>query len=157
MAVSTFQYRYFIPAPASTVYNYLSKPQSYIGLSPLVTEVTTPETSQNDEGQTVIHYEAVETFRFLGFMRYPNRIHVDMILSRPNEQMVNLVKSVPNVRMKFVFDFQPDGDGTWVNESVTADAPLPLKGFVVSQAKAVQQARGRILKQRIEALLTRAG
>jgi ligand-binding SRPBCC domain-containing protein len=157
MAAATFHHRYFIPAPASTVYNYLSDPKSYVGLSPLVTEVSTPETHQNGDGQTVIHYEAVETFRFLGFMRYPNRIQVDMILAQPNVRIINLVKSVPNVRVKFVFDFQPEGDGTWVQEEVTAHMPLPLKGFVVSQAKGVQQARSRILKDRIEALLTRAG
>ena len=150
MAAATFEHRYFINAPASKIYAYLSEPQNYVGLSPLVTEVSQPQTSTNTDGQTVIHYEAVETFRFLGFMRYPNRIKVAMILARPNEQMINLVESIPNVRLKFVFDFQPDGSGTWIQEQVMAHMPLPLRSFVVSQAKTVQQARGEILKQRIE-------
>ena len=150
MAAATFQHRYFINVSASKLYTYLSEPQNYIGLSPLVTAVSEAESSKDTEGQTVIHYQAVETFHFLGFVHYPNRIKVAMILTHPDEQMINLVESIPNVRLKFIFDFQPEGSGTWVHESVTAHMPLLLRGFVVSQAKAVQHARGEILKQRLE-------
>jgi ligand-binding SRPBCC domain-containing protein len=150
MTAVSFQHRYFINVPASKLYEYLSEPKNYVGLSPLVTEVSEPESGRDSEGQPVISYEAVETFKFLGFMRYPNRIKVAMILARRNKQMINLVESIPNVRLKFVFDFQVEGSGTWIHESVTAHMPLPLKGFVVAQAKAVQQARGEILKERLE-------
>ncbi|MEO8608727.1 MAG: SRPBCC family protein [Chloroflexota bacterium] len=150
MASATFEHRYFINISPSKVYEYLSKPENYVGLSPLVTEVSVPESSSNPDGQTVIHYEAVETFNFLGFIHYPNRIKVAMTLTQPDRQMINLVESIPNVRVKFVFDFQAEGSGTWIHESVTAHMPLPLRSFVVSQAKAVQQARGEILKERLE-------
>ena len=150
MASATFEYRYFVNVPASKLYDYLSEPQNYVGLSPLVTEVSTGESSSNSEGQPVIRYEAVETFNFLGFMHYPNRIKVAIILARRDEQMINMVEAALNVRLKFVFDFEPEGSGTWVHESVTAHMPLLLKGFVVAQAKAVQQARGEILKERME-------
>jgi hypothetical protein len=150
MAAATFQHRYFINVSASKLYAYLSEPQNYVGLSPLVTAVSEAESSEDIEGQAVIHYEAIETFNFLGFMRYPNRIKVAMILTHIDKQMINLVEGIPNVRLKFIFDFQPEGSGTWVHESVTAHMPLLLRGFVVSQAKAVQQARGEILKERME-------
>jgi len=150
MAAATFEHRYFVNVPAPKVYEYLSEPQSYIGLSPLVTEVSDAESTRNNDGQTIIHYQAVETFHFFGFVRYPNRIQVAMILTQPDAQIVNLVESVPNVRLKFVLDFQPEGSGTWIHEHVTAKMPLPLRGYVVSQAKAVQQARGEILKERLE-------
>ncbi len=151
MAEATFQHRYFINTSPSKVYAHLSEPRNYIGLSPLVTEVSEAEHRTNAEGQAIIHYVAVETFHFLGFISYPNRINVQMILARPDEQMITLVESIPNVRLKFVFDFEPEGSGTWIHETVTARMLLPLKGFVVSQAKAVQRARGDILKERLEA------
>ena len=150
MAAATFQHRYFVNVSTPKVYEYLSQPQNYVGLSPLVTEVSDPESSQDNQGQRVIHYEAIETFTFLGFMRYPNRIKVDVILTHPDKQMINLVEAALNVRLKFIFDFQPEGSGTWIHESVTAQMPLPLRGFVVAQAKAVQLARGEILKERLE-------
>lgn len=149
MAAATFEYRYFINAPASTIYAHLAEPQNYIGLSPLVTEVSHVQQLQDTEDRT-IQYQAVETFHFLGFIRYPNRIKVRLILTKPNRQMIHLVESIPNVRLRFVFDFEPEGSGSWVNESVTAHMLLPLRGYVVSQAKAVQQARAQILKQRME-------
>jgi hypothetical protein len=150
MAAATFHYRYFINASTSKIYDYLSEPQSYIGLSPLVTEVSAVEHLNNTDAYTIIQYEAVETLHFFVFIRYPNRIIVRLMLTKPNQQMVHLVESIPNVRLRFTFDFQAEGSGTWVDEAVTATMPLPLRGYVVSQAKAVQQARGEILKERME-------
>jgi ligand-binding SRPBCC domain-containing protein len=149
MALETFQYRYFIQAPVATVYSYLSVPANYIGLSPLVTEVSEVEHGQDAEGHSTLYYEAVETFHFLGFIRYPNRIKVTIVLTQPNRQMINLVDSNP-VHMRFVFDFEAGDGGTWLTETVTANSPALLKGFTVSQAKTVQQARAKTLKQRIE-------
>jgi hypothetical protein len=150
MARETFQYCYFIQTPVATVYSYLSVPANYIGLSPLVTEVSDVEQSQDAEGHVILRYEAVETFHFLGFIRYPNRIKVTIVLNQPNQQMINLVESRSIVHIRFVFDFEARDGGTWLTETVTADAPALLKGFVVSQAKTVQQARAQTLKQRVE-------
>jgi ligand-binding SRPBCC domain-containing protein len=149
MASASFHYRYFINAPASQIYAHLSEPNSYIGLSPLVTEVSHVTQLANAEVPAV-QYEAVETFHFLGFIRYPNRIKVRLVLTKPDAQMVHLVESIPNVRLRFTFDFQPGDGGTWIDENVTATMPLPLRGYVVSQAKSVQQARAHILKKRME-------
>jgi hypothetical protein len=150
MAAATFQHRYFVDVSPSKLYEYLSEPKNYIGLSPLVTEVSGAQSSSDSQGQHVIRYEAVETFKFLGFLRYPNRIKVAMILTHPGQQMINQVEAAFNVQLKFVFDFESEGSGTWIHESVTAHMPLLLRGFVVSQAKPVQQARGEILKERLE-------
>ncbi len=150
MAAATFQHRYFVNVSPSKLYEYLSQPQNYVGLSPLVTEVSEPQSSSDSQGQSVIRYEAVETFKVLGFLRFPNRIKVAMVMTHPARQMINQVEAAFNVRLKFVFDFEPEGSGTWVHENVTAHMPLLLRGFVVSQAKAVQQARGEILKERLE-------
>ena len=69
MAAATFQHRYFVNVSPSKLYEYLSQPRNYVGLSPLVTEVSEPESGSDSQGQPVIRYEAVETFKFLGFMR----------------------------------------------------------------------------------------
>jgi hypothetical protein len=54
------------------------------------------------------------------------------------------------VKVRFVFDLQPEGSGTWIHETVTARMPGLLHGFVIQEAKSVQQARAQILKQRLE-------
>jgi hypothetical protein len=150
MSAASFHYRYFINAAANHIYEHLSQPSSYIGLSPLVTEVSNVQPIADAE-VTTIQYEAVETFHFLGFIRYPNHITVRLVLTKPNAQMVHLVQSIPNVRLRFIFDFQPADGGTWIDENVTATMPLPLRGYVVSQARSVQQSRAQILKKRMEA------
>ena len=149
MASASFTHRYFINADVNKIYSYMSDPNSYIGLSPLVTAVNNIQRLPESDVPT-IQYEAVETFHFLGFIRYPNHIKVRLLLTKPNVQLVHQVESIPNVRVRFTFDFQPEGSGTWINESVVVTMPLPLKGYVVSQAKSVQQSRAQILKTRME-------
>ena len=123
MASQTFQSSTFIHAPAQKIYDHLAAPESYIGLSPLVTWVGNIERDQDGEGHTTIDYEAIETFRFLGFLRYPNRIKVHMILSAPNEEMVTLVEGILNVRMRFVYTFRPENEGVRLTETVMAQTP----------------------------------
>lgn len=149
MAAASFHYRYFINAATPKIYAHLSEPSSYIGLSPLITEVSNVQPITDAEGQS-IQYEAVETFHFWGFIRYPNRIKVRLVLTKADAQMVHLVESAPNVRLRFTFDFRPENGGTWIDENVTATMPLPLRGYVVAQAKSVQQSRAQILTKRME-------
>jgi ligand-binding SRPBCC domain-containing protein len=150
MASQTFQYSTVIKAPAQTIYEHLATPENYIGLSPLVTWVGSVEREQDGDGKAMIRYEAIEMFRFLGVLRYPNRIKVRMILSHPYEEMLTVVDTVLSVQMRFVYTFRPEQDGTQFTETVTAQTPGLLRGFVVAQAKAVQQVRAQVLKQRLE-------
>jgi hypothetical protein len=151
MASETFEYRYFVAAPAETVYAHLADPASYVGLSPLVVEVSGVEHSTDAEGHAVVRYQSVERFRFLGVIRYDNRIRVTMTLTQPQRQIISDVDSPMQVRLRFVFDLQPENGGTQVRETVTAQMPSPLRGFVVSEAQRVQRARAEILKTRLEA------
>ena len=36
MAHATFDYRYFVNAPAVRIYEHLAQPENYVGLSPLI-------------------------------------------------------------------------------------------------------------------------
>ena len=151
MAVETFVYRYFIAAPADKIYSHLADPLNYIGLSPLIVSVRDVETSRDSQGHKIIHYASVERFNFLGFIHYDNPLKVTMTLAQPPTQLISDVVSPARVRVRFVFDLQPDTDGTWIEETVTAQMPRLLQGFVVAEAKRVQVERARILKERLEA------
>jgi ligand-binding SRPBCC domain-containing protein len=150
MANETFDYRYFVDAPAEAIYAHLAEPASYIGLSPLVTAVHDISHSTDAQGRTVVHYVSVEAFNFLGFIHYDNHIRVAMTLTQPPRQIVSDVDSPFWVKVRFVFDLQPEGSGTWIHETVSARMPGIVRGFVIREAKAVQQARAQILKQRLD-------
>ncbi len=151
MATATFEYRYFIAAPAARIYAHLADPNSYIGLSPLVVSVRDIAYSQDEAARQVCRYVSVERFRFLGFIPYDNHIRVTTTFTQPDVQMVSAVDSPFNVQIRFVFDLSPERDGTWVQETVSAEMPGLLRGFVVSQAQSVQRARAQILRTRMEA------
>lgn len=150
MAAETFENRYFVSAPADRIYAHLADPASYVGLSPLVTAVDDIEHSTDAQGRAVVRYLSVETFKFLGFIRYDNRIRVTTTLTQPGVQLVSDVDSPMWVKVRFVFDLQPGDGGTWIQETVTARMPGLLRGFVIGEAKSVQQARARILNERLE-------
>ncbi len=150
MASESFEYRYFVNAPVRDLYQHLSEPGNYVGLSPLVVEVRDIEQGTDASGSLFFRYRSVERFSFLGFIRYDNLLRVTTTLTRPLQQMVSDVDSPFSVRVRFTFDFEPGDGGTWVQETVSVKMPAPLKRFVVSEAKRVQQERARILKQRME-------
>lgn len=150
MASDSFEYRYFVNAPAEQIYAHLAEPASYVGLSPLVVAVEDIQHSTDAQGRAVMRYLSIERFKFLGFIRYDNRIHVTTTLTQPQRQIVSNVDSPLWVKVKFVFDLQPEDGGTWIHETVSAQMPGLVRGFVIQEAKAVQQARSQILKQRLE-------
>lgn len=148
MASGSFEYRYFVAAPAERIYAHLAEPENYIGLSPLVTAVRDIQRSTDAQGNPVVRYLSIESFRFLGVIRYDNPIRVTMTLL-PN-RIISDVDSPFWVKVKFVFELQPEANGTWIHETVNATMPGIVRGFVIQQAQAVQQARAQILKQRLE-------
>ncbi|HVU13797.1 MAG TPA: SRPBCC family protein [Phototrophicaceae bacterium] len=150
MAQETFATRWFIHAPAEDIYAHLADPNHYIGLSPLITAVSDVEQSVDAQGLTVYHYRSVEQFRFFGWLRYDNRLRVTMTLTRPNQQLVSDVDSPLNVHVRFTVDLEPGDGGTWLTETVSAQMPAIVRGYVVREAKWVQEERARILKARME-------
>jgi hypothetical protein len=156
MSQSQFDYTCLIAAPPSHIYEFLSEPQNYRGLQPLVIDVRDVEYGEDEEGHQIRRYVAVERFRFLSAIRYDNPIRVLVTLAKPGELLINDVEARFNVRVHFVTAFKPDGIGTEVAETVTIHAPRLLQSYTVNQAKAAQQARFSNLKTLLEAAHTRA-
>jgi hypothetical protein len=150
MTTQTFHHTYFVHAPAHKIYEHLAEPLNYVGLSPLVGKVSDVAKNVNEQHQRIITYKTVENFQFLGFITYPNPLNVVMTLAQPNQQIISDVQSGMNVSVRFVFELQGQADGTNITETITANSPALLSSFVVSQAKAVQQHRAKVLKQRME-------
>jgi len=157
MTTRTFYHTYVVHAPAAKIYEHLAEPMSYIGLSPLVGQISDVEWDIDEQHQSIVTYKTVELFRFLGFITYPNPLNVVMTLAHPNQQIISDVQSGFNTTVRFVFDLKEQADGTTITETITATMPALLSGFVVSQAKAVQQHRVKVLKQRMENLNQKGG
>lgn len=153
MSEVTFTYRCEIALPVPDVYAHLTQPESYIGLSPLVTRVYDVSHHTNSEGQAVVQYVTVEHFRFLGFIPYNNHISVSSTQVNPDALLLNEVRGALNVYVRFENTFTPteDGSGTSITEAVTIHCPGWLRGFVVGQAKSTQVVRFARLKTRLEA------
>lgn len=152
MATYTFQERYFIAAPIRTVYAHLSEPQNYMGLSPLLVEVSDISRTLDSRGKTVIHYRAVEELRYFGFIKYHNPIRVALTLTEMNKHMLTEVKANLGIFMRFRYDFEEVGGSTWITEIVEAQTPTLLSSYVIGQAKHAQQSRINNLKARMESV-----
>lgn len=153
MSEVTFSYRCEIAMPAADVYAHLTEPESYVGLSPLVTRVYDITRQTNAEGKAVVRYVTVEHFRFVGFIPYDNHIRVTSTQEQPNEVLVNEVHSPLNIYIRFAnaFTSTEDGTATAITETVHIRCPRWLQGFVVGQTKSTQQVRFARLKTRLEA------
>jgi hypothetical protein len=138
-----------ITASSETVFAHLADPANYVGLSPLVVAVRDIRRA----GDTV-HYRAVERFQILGKLSYDNVIAVTLVARRndvPHAEITGDVHSPGGVRMAYRFSIAPDGHGAAVTDTLWLRAPLGLRRFASSRARAVQLARARILTQRLVA------
>ena len=150
MAYQTFEYSYFIDLSADQLYAYMTEPEHYARLSPIVGDMRNLRLFYNAEHQECFEYDTVEALHFAGMIPYSNPIHVTATMTIPNQQMLAAVDTRLGVRMRFVFDLIEENGGTLVRETVEAHAPRLLQSYVVAQAKAVQQARVEMLKSRLE-------
>jgi hypothetical protein len=151
MARERFESSYFIDAPVEQVYGYLAEPEYYARLSPLVSEMINLRHGTNANGQAFFAYDTVEALHFANVIPYNNPIHVTATLTKPNQQIASEVETRFGVKMVFVFDLEAENGGTRIRETVDAESPRLVQGYVVDQAKRVQQARVGILKARLEA------
>lgn len=128
-----------LDAAPEAVFEHLTTPANYVGLSPLVVEVRDVDLSSPG----VIRYTAVERFP-LGIT---NPIDVELFTS--GLSVHGQVHSPGNVRLAYRFDLTQDGAGTRVEDRLELTAPWYLVRFAAGQARKVQLARARILGVRL--------
>ncbi|MFJ9841526.1 SRPBCC family protein [Kitasatospora sp. NPDC101155] len=140
---------YDIAATPAAVLAHLTRPENYIGLSPLLVDVR----DVRCEGG-VTYYVAVERFRFLGLVRHDNVIRVSLRSEDarlPDEATVSgEVVSPGGVRMDYRFTVTARGDGgSLVVDRLRLHAPFGLLHYAAGKAGAVQAERGRVLARRL--------
>jgi hypothetical protein len=101
----------------------------------------------------VVHYAAVERFRFLRVLRHDNVIRVSLVLvgaGLPHSAEVSgEVRSPGGVRMSYRFAIAAEADGSLVTDTLRLHTPPGLLRFAASQARAVQASRARVLSERL--------
>lgn len=138
----------YIDVPVATVYDHLSEPRNFLGLQPLLVEMS-PVQRTIEDGLSVVNYETVEALR-LWKLTYRNRIRVRMVMAVPNVRLETAVNANLNVRLHAVYHFAEENGGTRLREIMDINAPRFMMGFVYSQALAAQEHTLKTLKQRLE-------
>jgi hypothetical protein len=143
---TVLNHTFHLVAPPQAIFDHLTAPENYIGLSPLVVAVR--EVDRSEPG--VIRYTSVERFRWLVFT-YHNPIRVALHTSELC--VFGDVKSPGGVRLSYRFELAPSpGDGgTRVTDRLVVTAPRFLIRYASGQARKVQLARARILASRVAA------
>lgn len=144
MPTDLIHYAFTVAAPPEAVFEHLAEPESYVGLSPLVVSV---RDISRDDGIT--RYRAVERFRIVGRLSYDNVIAVTLEAHRDDMTVGGDVRSPGRVTMTYRYGITQDGDGAAVTDTLWLRAPVVLRRFARSRARAVQLARARILAERL--------
>jgi len=138
-----------IRRPVSVVYSHLADPTNFIGLQPLLTSISSvQETSVNNKRG--YQYETVETFRIGSIPVLNNRIHVQTVLTEPDQQIDTVVQSNPNIRLDVRYQFTALGDDTHLIEQMLISVPAWVSNYVVRTARQVQEQTLANLKHRLE-------
>ena len=150
MSTSSFTRSQRIAAPAEQIYAHLSDPASYLGLQPLLVEVTETARGADAQGRPTRTFRSVEKLRLFGFLPYRNTITTLMTLARPGERIECEVHSPGGVRLRNAFTVSVDGDASLVSDEVSIECPRLLRGFVVGEARKAHERLLHNLKQRME-------
>ncbi|GAA0971189.1 hypothetical protein GCM10009555_021570 [Acrocarpospora macrocephala] len=134
---------FHVDTTPEAVFEHLTTPENYVGLSPIV--IAVHDVDRSSPG--VIRYTAVERFRFLGFITHDNPIKVELFTE--GLSLYGEVRSPGNIRMGYRFDLHADGDRTRIEDRLDLRAPWFLLRYAAGEARKVQLARGRILAERL--------
>ena len=74
---STLPFEVDINRPVADVFAHLSNPRNFLGLQPLLIDMS-EIVEATEDGALVRRYTTAEEFRFLGFIRYLTRIAVSL-------------------------------------------------------------------------------
>lgn len=150
MSTTSFSRSQRIAAPATQIYAHLSEPASYLGLQPLLIEVTETARGEDSRGRPTRTFRSVEKFRLFGFLPYHNTITTHMTLALPGERIECDVHSPGGVRLHNAFILSAEGDVSLVSDEVSIECPRLLLGFVGREARKAHERLLLNLKQRME-------
>ncbi|GAA0422635.1 hypothetical protein Acor_58110 [Acrocarpospora corrugata] len=134
---------FHVDATPQAVFDHLTTPENYVGLSPIV--IAVHDVDHSTPG--VIRYTAVERFRFLGFITHDNPIKVELFTE--DLSLYGEVRSPGNIQMRYRFDLIADGERTRVEDRLDLKAPWFLLRYAAGEARKVQLARAQILAERL--------
>lgn len=134
----TLQFRAALAKPANFVYEHLADPRNFIGLQPLLISISNVVESRS-QGVRVLTYENVEEFIFLGFIKYHNRIRVELHLTEPGKRMDAYVDSPGAVKLHVEYLFSDTVAGSTLEETFHIEAPRLVMNFVIQQATLAQE------------------
>lgn len=141
----------FIEAAATAVYAHLANIANHPGLQPLVVATQEIERGVDAAGHTVIHFFAIEQFRFWGILPYRNKIRVKMVQIPEEMLIIHEVYSFPNIHLVSRTWFkEAAGGGTAVSETLHITTPRFVAGFVEKTAVAAHEALLQNLKTRLQ-------
>lgn len=146
---STFVLMTTLGRPPLQVWDHLSRPENYLGLQVLLTEISPVTEAFSASGKPERRYTTVETFRWLGLPLYRNRIAVALELTDPGRRLVSRVRSAPNLTLEADYRFDPAGAGCRLTLGVTITVAGWLSGWVTAEARRVQGLVLERLKERL--------
>jgi hypothetical protein len=147
---TSFRLSQHIAAPAGRIYAHLSEPASFLGLQPLLIEVTETGRGSNADGRPTRTFRSVERLRLFGFLPWRNAITTHMTLAQADRRIECEVHSPGGVHLRNAFTLESENGASLVADEVSIDCPRWLTGFVVGEARKAHQRLLLNLKQRME-------
>ena len=147
---TSFRLSQQIAAPPERIFAHLSEPASFLGLQPLLIEVTETGRGEDGQGRATRTFRSVERLRLFGFLPWRNAITTRMTLARPNQRIECEVDSPGGVHLRTAFTVRGEGAMSVVGDEVTIECPRWLTGFVVGEARKAHERLLLNLKQRME-------
>ena len=139
-----------IAAPVERIYAHLSEPASFLGLQPLLVEITETGRGSDADGRPTRSFRSIERLLLLGVLPYRNTITTRMTLASANERIECEVESPGKVRLRNAFTLRAEGEESVVGDDVAVECPRWLRFFVVGEALKAHQRMLRNLKRRME-------
>jgi len=147
MPTRTIRNEFTLAAVPEAVFEHVRQPQSYVGLSPLVTSVS--DLVEIDDG---FRYKANERVPIIGTWSIDNPLVVTLLGEEHGGGTFTIrgeVDSPGGVSVWYRYDITPDADGCRIADEMTLRMPFGLVRFAMSRARAVQLARPGVLAQRL--------
>ncbi|MBN8657555.1 MAG: SRPBCC family protein [Anaerolineae bacterium] len=146
---NTLTFTIDIARPIAVVFGHLSVPQNFIGLQPLLIDIS--EVNKTTENGVIVHrYTTTEEFRFFGFIPYHNRIHVTTRLTNPHTRLDTHVESPGGVTLDVEYHLSASTLGTHLQEVIHIQSLRITTGFVLREATKAQNTLLARLKERLE-------